>query len=95
VRGCGLRGRPVGSQKRRLFVFPVPWAASWVPVWMTGVDGRGVLSSRGAANKGEEMSGRVRLDGGLCEGPLSPLWGWVMSRFTGPSRPNEVTFVEL
>jgi len=86
---------PVGSQKCRLFVFPVPWTASWVPVWMTGVDRQGVVSSHGATNKGEEMSGRVRLDGGLCEGPLSPLSGQVTSCFMGPSWPNEMTFVEL
>jgi len=27
--------------------------------------------------------------------PLSPLSGWVTSRFTGPPWPNEMTFVEL
>jgi len=59
MRGCGLRGRPMGSRIRRLFPLPVPWMPAWVPVWMSGVDGRGVLSSRGATNKGEKMSGRV------------------------------------
>jgi len=91
VRGCRLRGRPVGSRRRRLFPLPVPW----VSVWMPGVDERRVLSPRGATNKGEEMSGRVCPDGGLCEEPGGPLPGWVMSRLTGPSRPSEIPFVEL
>ena len=59
VRGCGLRGRPVGIRKRRLLPLPVPWMLAWVPVWMTGVHGRRVVSSRGATNKGEDMSVQV------------------------------------
>jgi len=94
VCGCGLRGRPVGSRKRRLFVFPVPWTAGWMPVWMTGVEERGVVSSRSAANKGEEMSGRVRLDGGLCRATKSTLGVGNVS-LTGPPRPNEITSGEL
>ena len=70
---CGLRGRPVGSHKHRLFVFPVPWTVGWMPVWMTGVEERGVVSSRGTTNKGEEMSGRVHLDGGLYRATKSTL----------------------
>ena len=80
MRGCGLRGRPVGSRKRRLFPVAVPWKPAWVPVWMTGVDGRGVVSSSGGTNKGAEMSGRVCPDDGPCEEPGGPLPEWEMSR---------------
>jgi len=41
------------------------------------------------------MSGRVCPDEGPCEEPGGPLPGWVMSRLTGPSRPSEITLVEL
>lgn len=82
VRVFGVRGR----RKRRLLV--VAGAGG-----TTGVDGRGVVSSREPTNNGEEMaSGRVRLDSGLGEPKPSEC---VTSRFTGPSRPSEMTFVEL
>jgi len=54
VRACGLRGQPVGNQKRRIYPFPMPW----VPVWITGVGGRGVISSRRVTNEKYEMSGK-------------------------------------
>ena len=92
--GCRLRGRPVGSRKCHLFVFLVPWTAGWMPVWMTGVEERGVVSSRSAANKGEEMSGQVRLDGGLCRATKSTLRVGNVS-LTGPLRLNEITSVKL
>jgi len=61
---------------------------------MTGVDGRGVVSSRGATNKGEKMAGRVCPGEGPCE-EAGCLPGRVMSRLTGPSRPSEIIFVDI
>jgi len=58
VRACGRCGQPVGSQKRRIYSFPMPWAPAWVPVWITGVSGRGVISSRGVTNEKYETSGK-------------------------------------
>ncbi len=56
VRGCGLHGRPVGSRKRHLFVCPGPWMPVRVPAWMTGVDGRCVVSSHGATERDEHAT---------------------------------------
>ena len=86
VRAFGVRGR----RKRRLLVLAGAGGAGGG----SGVDGRGVVSSREPTKSGEDMSsGRVRLDTGLVEEPKPSEWG--MSRFTGPSRPSEMTFVEL
>ena len=83
VRVFGVRGR----RNRRLLVLAGAGGT-------TGVDGRGVVSSREPTNNGEEMtSARVRLDTGLGDEPKPS--EWVTSRFTGPSRPSEMTFVEL
>ena len=53
VRECGLHGQPAGCQKRRIFTFPMPW----VPVWITGIDGQGVGSSRGVTHEEYETPG--------------------------------------
>jgi hypothetical protein len=82
-----VRGRPVG-RRNRLFVIIGRFA---------GVDGR-TVASRGAANKGEEISGREGCyDGGMCEGddPTNPVLVLITSHFTGPSRPSEIILVLL
>ena len=75
-----MGGRPVGRRKRRLLVGCGAGGTA-------GVEARGVVSSREARKRGEEMSSaRVRLFSGIsAEGKLSEL---VTSRFTGPSRPK-------
>lgn len=81
-------GMPVGSRKCGLLP----------PGWTCWVDGRSVVSSRGAVNSEAEISGRVRFVSGFCEdpgGPPSERTTRMTSRFTGSSRPSEITFVEL
>src|SRR5260370_5686996 len=91
VRAFGVRGRPVGRRKRRLLVLAGAEAGAGETI---GVDARGVVSSREPTKRGEEMpSARVRLDPGLSEEPNPS--EWLTSRFTGPSRLSEMTFVEL
>ena len=53
VRECELRGQPAGCHKRRIFPFPMPW----VLVWITGIDGRGVVSSRGVTHEEYKIPG--------------------------------------
>ena len=48
----GLCRWPVHSWKCHIFPFLVPW----VPIWMTGVDGQGIVSSCGITNEEYKIS---------------------------------------
>jgi len=57
----------------------------------TTLTNAGPCVSGGVCGDTKDVGGQVCLNEGLCEESVGPLSGWVISRFTGPSQPSEIT----